>query len=74
MSNKQIEFIGYAATFFLIISFMLDDFFIFRLVNSIGAILFIIYGLLKKAPPVTVTNILILLLNIYYILRHFLEN
>ncbi len=73
MKAKQIEFIGYAAMFFLIVSFMLDNIVYLRIVNSIGAILFIIYGILKKAFPVTLTNVLILMLNLYHLTRHFLS-
>ncbi|NPA46747.1 MAG: hypothetical protein GXO24_05985, partial [Chlorobi bacterium] len=52
MSEKWIEVIGYAASVALVISFMFDDFMYFRIANSVGAILFIIYGILKKALPV----------------------
>jgi len=70
MSEKWIEAIGYAASVALVISFMFDDFMYFRIANSVGAILFIIYGILKKALPVTLTNLFILGLNIFYIVKH----
>jgi uncharacterized protein with PQ loop repeat len=70
MTNKQIEMIGYAASVALVVSFAIDDFVTFRIVNSIGALLFIIYGILKKALPVTITNLFVLGLNLFYIAKH----
>ena len=67
MSEKQIEFIGYLATAVLVISFAINDFLLFRIVNSVGCGLFIIYGILKKATPVTLTNLIIVAINLYYI-------
>ncbi len=70
MTTKQIEMIGYAASVALVVSFAIDDFVTFRIVNSIGALLFIIYGILKKALPVTITNLFVLGLNLFYIAKH----
>ncbi len=67
LNPKQTEWIGYLATFVLVISFAINDFMLFRVVNSAGCFLFIIYGLLKKAPPVTLTNFIIVAINLYYI-------
>ncbi len=69
MSSKQIELIGYAATAVLIFSFAVNDFLTFRIVNSVGCLLFVAYGILKKATPVTVTNLAIVALNLYYIIQ-----
>ncbi len=67
MKNAHIELIGYAASLFLIISFAMNDVVWLRIVNSVGCLLFVIYGILKKAYPVTVTNLIIIGLNVYHI-------
>ncbi len=69
LSEKQIEMVGYVASAVLVLSFAFDGL-TFRLLNSLGAISFIIYGLLKKAFPVTLTNGIILLLNLVYIYHY----
>jgi len=70
LSDKQIEMIGYLATAVLVSSFAINDFLMFRIVNSIGCFLFIIYGILKKATPVTITNLVIVAINLYYIFNN----
>jgi len=67
MTEKQVELVGYLATAVLVSSFAINDFLLFRIVNSIGCFLFIVYGILKKATPVTITNLIIVALNLYYI-------
>ncbi len=64
---NYVELIGYAASAFLIVSFAMKKVTWLRTLNSIGAFLFIVYGILKDAWPVTVTNVLILGLNLYYL-------
>lgn len=62
------EWVGYMASVALIISFMMKDVNTLRIINSIGAILFIIYGyMLHTSWPIIITNVFILLLNIYYL-------
>ncbi len=62
-----IELTGYAASAFLIVSFAMKNVVWLRILNSVGAFLFIVYGILKNALPVTITNVLILGLNLYYL-------
>ena len=62
------EWVGYTASLVLIISFMMKKVSTLRVINSIGAILFIIYGiLLEMAWPIIITNAFILLVNCYYL-------
>ena len=62
------EWIGYLASVALIISFMMKNVNTLRMINSVGAILFIIYGvMLATSLPIIITNVFILLLNIYYL-------
>ncbi|WP_164975302.1 uroporphyrinogen decarboxylase [Lutibacter sp. HS1-25] len=62
------EWIGYLASVVLIISFMMRNMKALRIINSTGAILFVIYGvMLEISWPIIITNIFILALNIYYL-------
>ena len=63
------EWIGYIASLILITSFMMRQVNKLRLINSVGAFVFIIYGvMLDMAWPIILTNVFILGLNIYYLL------
>jgi hypothetical protein len=58
------------ASFALIFSFMMKKIATLRIINSIGAILFIIYGvLLAISWPIIITNGFILLANIFYLAK-----
>ena len=62
------EWIGYLASIALIISFMMKNVRTLRMINSVGAILFIIYGvMLETSWPIIITNVFILAVNIYYL-------
>lgn len=62
------EWVGYIASLVLIISFMMKNVNTLRIVNSIGALLFVVYGIMLTISwPIIITNGFILLLNIYYL-------
>ena len=62
------EWVGYAASLALIISFMMKNINTLRIINSLGAILFVIYGiLLQTSYQIIITNGFILMVNIYYL-------
>lgn len=64
------EWIGYLASLMVALSFTMKKVTKLRLVNSAGAVCFVIYGvLLKTAYPVIITNVIILLVNGYYLLK-----
>jgi cytosine/uracil/thiamine/allantoin permease len=62
------EWIGYLASAFLMISFMMKDVKKLRMINSLGCIAFVLYGLQLKAWPIVITNGFILLLNLYHLI------
>ena len=64
-----IEILGYVAMIFVAGSFLLKDVTKLRLVNSIGAICFVIYGLLIGSIPVAGLNVFVVCVNAYYILK-----
>lgn len=64
------EWVGYLASFILIISFMMKDVKTLRIINSMGAIVFVIYGImLNTSYPIIITNGFILGANMYYLFK-----
>jgi len=62
------EWVGYLASIILIISFMMKNVSTLRVINSAGAVLFILYGyMLQISWPIIITNVFILGANIYYL-------
>jgi hypothetical protein len=62
------EWVGYLASIILIISFMMKNVSTLRIINSAGAVLFILYGyMLQISWPIIITNVFILGANIYYL-------
>ncbi|ADQ82332.1 YgjV family protein [Riemerella anatipestifer] len=61
------EYIGYLASAFVAISFLLKEINKIRLVNLIGCLLFVAYGFLIDSLPVIITNILISVVQVYYL-------
>ncbi|NEW78567.1 MAG: uroporphyrinogen decarboxylase [Gelidibacter sp.] len=62
------EWVGYAASLALIISFMMKNINTLRIINSLGAVLFVVYGImLETSYPIIITNAFILMVNVYYL-------
>ncbi|MFB0910417.1 MAG: uroporphyrinogen decarboxylase [Flavobacterium sp.] len=69
------DWVGYLASLVLMISFLMKNFNTFRIINSIGAVLFIIYGIMLSISwPIIITNTFILIVNIYYLTRYYLNS
>lgn len=66
--NLITEIIGYFASFMVLISFLMRDIKKLRLVNSVGCVAFVIYGvLLNWSMPIIITNTAIVSINFYYL-------
>lgn len=63
------DFLGYIATTIVVISFILSDIKNFRLLNSLGGFLFILYGVLIESNPVILMNVVITLINLIQLWR-----
>jgi uncharacterized protein with PQ loop repeat len=61
----MIDFIGYLAPVFVVLSFLFKDLKKLRMVNSVGCVLFVIYGLFIAAYPVVIANGIIVCVNIW---------
>ncbi len=65
--SSWIEWIGYLASFTIAISLLMTDLVKLRLLNSVGCLIFVIYGIMVGAYPVAVANAAIILINGYHL-------
>lgn len=65
--ESMVEIIGIIATLFILLAFSLNDKKLIRLVDSIGAVLFVIYGILINSLSVWLLNICLIIINLYKI-------
>jgi hypothetical protein len=64
MNTSPTELVGYAASLFVLISFLMKDIRKLRMVNSVGCALFVVYGImLAYSIPIILTNTAILVIN-----------
>ncbi|QED37688.1 uroporphyrinogen decarboxylase [Antarcticibacterium arcticum] len=64
---SYIEWIGYAASLFVLLSFLMRNITTLRYVNSIGCLFFVAYGILLDSWPIIITNVAIVCVNVYYL-------
>lgn len=64
-----IDILGYTAMLVLLISFLMKKVTTLRLINSLGCILFAIWGILIQEWPVVITNVCIVFINTYYLIK-----
>jgi len=63
------EIFGYIASLFVAISLLMSSFLLLRVLNLIGAVAFVIYGILLGSIPIVITNGFITAIDIWYLLR-----
>ena len=67
------EWIGYAASLAVLISFTMKDLKKLRTINALGSLLFILYGFLmptlRVGLPIIITNLAIFAINLYHLTR-----
>ncbi|HEY9083618.1 MAG TPA: uroporphyrinogen decarboxylase [Vicingaceae bacterium] len=62
------DFIGYLASFLVLFSFLMKKMKSLRIINTLGCTLFVAYGfLLDFSWPIIITNLAIIIINIYYL-------
>ena len=69
MEFNFIELLGYLATFFVAASFLFKSIVHLRVVNAIGAVLFVVYSLIIKSYPVAFLNAFLFFVNLYQLYR-----
>lgn len=64
------EVTGYLASLIVLLSFLMKDVTKLRLVNTVGCLLFITYGiLLKFSIPIILTNAAIVAINMVFLIK-----
>lgn len=58
-----IEVLGYVSTVVTLLSFLVEKQLKLRIINTCGAILWVVYGVLITSNPVILTNALIIVFN-----------
>lgn len=69
MSSFWIEAIGYLATGLILVAMLMTSMIRLRIINMIGSFIFAIYAFLIHSYPTVVLNGILVLINIYQILR-----
>ncbi|HCN11419.1 MAG TPA: uroporphyrinogen decarboxylase [Kaistella sp.] len=70
MSPEITNFIGYGASFFVVLSFVLKDIKKIRIVNLVGCILFVIYGVFSNYLwPIIIPNAILCVIQAYHLLK-----
>lgn len=62
-------YFGYLASLCLIIALLVNNDLKFRWFNTFGNVFFIIYAIILNAIPVLITNLLLLCINAYYLIK-----
>lgn len=70
MTPEIAGYFGYAASFFVVLSFVLKDLRKVRLVNLVGCICFVIYGVFSGMLwPIIIPNAILCFIQIYHLLK-----
>ncbi len=64
---ELVDIVGYAAMAFLMLSFTMKDIKKLRIINTVGCVLFVVYGFMLGSLPVIITNAFISLVNVYHL-------
>jgi hypothetical protein len=68
-----LEMVGYFGSVIVAISLMMRSLVRLRVINSIGCLVFVVYGILIHAYPVAILNGFIFCINAFYLIRMFRE-
>ena len=66
----MIDIVGYIGTILILYSFTIEDMFKLRVVNSIGSIVWIGYGIGIGANPTILVNACVLCIHTYWFIKH----
>ena len=65
----MVEILGIIATLFIVIAFAMNSKKLIRIIDTIGAILFIIYGILIGSLSVWLLNGILVIINIHKLIK-----
>lgn len=63
------EIIGITATLFIIVSFITKNMKRCRIINLIGSVIFVVYGVLISSWSTSILNVIMIGVHIYYLVR-----
>ncbi|MBR2578193.1 MAG: YgjV family protein [Erysipelotrichaceae bacterium] len=70
MNSKMIiEIVGYIGSLLVLISFLMTSVVKLRVVNTVGSIIFTIYALIIRSYPTAIMNFVLILVNIWFLLK-----
>lgn len=69
MLHQIIPYFGYLASLCLIIALLVNNDLRFRWYNTFGNISFIVYAIALQAFPVLITNVILLAINVFYLIK-----
>jgi len=64
------DIFGYAGTVIILYSFIIEIIYKLRFINSIGSVFWILYGIGILAWPTIIVNSCILLIHIFWFIKH----
>ena len=67
--EQMVELLGILATLFIVIAFAMNSKKLIRIFDTIGAILFIIYGVLISSLSVWLLNGILVIINIHKLIK-----
>lgn len=68
MKPELFEWIGYAASIFIVLSFVVNNLKFIRVINMIGCLCFVVYGAYFEAWPVVIPNAILVFIQLYFLL------
>lgn len=69
MQWNWFEIVGIAGTIFVLISFLMKDIVKVRLINIIGAVIFVVYGILIGAIATWLLNGMLVIIHVIYLIK-----
>ena len=65
----NIEIWGYISMIFVLVSMLMKNMKLLRIINSISCVMFIIYGIALGAYPIILLNTLVILINVFRLIK-----
>lgn len=65
----MINLLGYIASVFTVMSFLMKDVKKLRMINLLACSMFVVYGVVKEDYPIVLVNLIVASINIFYIFK-----
>lgn len=67
--ENNVEVLGLLATLLVVASFLFQSVVLIRVVNMLGAVLFVAYGLLIHSPSVAIVNMVVIVVQVLQLVK-----